>query len=110
MATTQTAPLVTVTGTDFTPGGRVYLAIYDQMGAQLYETRWITASAPLPTVAGTTGHEAAFVRSGTFLATFANLCGTRAMMGAYDQTTATWSDWLTVQPACDGGASLTPMS
>jgi hypothetical protein len=35
---------VTVTGTDFTPGGRVYLAIYDQMGARRYETRWVTAS------------------------------------------------------------------
>src|SRR3954451_20889066 len=43
-ATTQTPALFTITGNDFTPGGRVYLAIYDQMGAKLYETRWITAS------------------------------------------------------------------
>ena len=57
-ATTQTARLFTVTGKDFTPGGRVYLAIYDQMGAQLYETRWITASLPLLALTGPTGHEA----------------------------------------------------
>src|SRR3954465_3590920 len=43
-ATTQTPALFTITGIDFTPGGRVYLAIYDQMGAKLYETLWITAS------------------------------------------------------------------
>src|SRR5215207_8388832 len=43
-ATTQTPALFTITGNDFTPSGRVSLAIYDQMGAKLYETRWITAS------------------------------------------------------------------
>ncbi len=51
-ATTQTARLFTVTGRDFTAGGRVYLAIYDQMGARLYETRWITASPPMLAVRG----------------------------------------------------------
>ena len=44
-ATTQTPAVFTITGSDFAPGGRVYLAIDDQMGAKLYETRWITASA-----------------------------------------------------------------
>ena len=47
-ATTQTPALFTITGNDFTPGGRVSLAIYDQMGAKLYETRWITANAAPP--------------------------------------------------------------
>src|SRR5690606_1638571 len=43
-AGTRTPDLFTVAGTDFTPGGLVYLAVYDQMGAKLYETRWVTAS------------------------------------------------------------------
>src|SRR4051794_40881806 len=103
-ATTQSGRLFTVTGTAFTPGGRVYLAIYDQMGSQLYETRWITASLPVVAVTEPTGHEgASFTGSdqgGTLREAFANLCGATAMMRAYDQATATWSPWLTVEPAC----------
>jgi hypothetical protein len=103
-ATTQTARLFTVTGKDFTAGGRVYLAIYDQMGAQLYETRWISASVPLLAAIGPTGHEAASIsgtgRGGTLREAFANLCGATAMMRAYDLETVTWSTWLTVEPAC----------
>jgi hypothetical protein len=101
-ATTQTPRLFTVTGTGFTPGGRVYLAIYDQMGAQLYETRWITASPALAVEAGPTDHEAAFIdgSGGTLRETFANLCGATAMMRAYDEATTTWSTWLPVEPAC----------
>ena len=38
-----------VTGKDFTPGGKVYIAIYDQVGRQLYEHRWVYAKpAPDP--------------------------------------------------------------
>jgi hypothetical protein len=79
-ATTQTPALFTVAGKGFTPGGRVYLAIYDQMGARLYETRWVVASP----VAG--------------------LCGAAAMMRALDEATAAWSDWLPVEPACAADA------
>jgi hypothetical protein len=103
-ATTQTGRLFTVTGKDFTPGGRVYLAIYDQMGAQLYETRWISASLPMLALMGPTGHEAASLpgsgHGGTLREAFANLCGATAMMRAYDLETVTWSNWLTVEPAC----------
>ena len=111
-ATTRTSPLFTASGTGFTAGGRVYLAIYDQMGVQLYETRWITANLPLAAVTGPTGHEAAFSpgsgRAGTLRETFANLCGATAMMRAYDEVTSTWSTWLTVEPAC--AASVEPTS
>jgi hypothetical protein len=101
-ATTHTSNLFTVSGAGFTAGGRVYLAIYDQMGAQLYETRWITASLPVLAVMGPTGHEAASINGygGTLRASFANLCGATAMMRGYDQVTTTWSNWLTVEPAC----------
>jgi hypothetical protein len=112
-ATTQTAQLFTVTGKDFTPGGRVYLAIYDQMAAQLYETRWISASSALPVVAGPTGHEGASIpgagRGGTLREAFAGLCGATAMMRAYDQAMVTWSTWLTVEPACNGGDGANPL-
>jgi hypothetical protein len=103
-ATTKTARLFTVTGNDFTAGGRVYLAIYDQMGGQLYETRWVTASLPVVAFMGPTGHQAAsipgFGRGGMLHEAFASLCGATAMMRAYDLATDAWSNWLTVQPAC----------
>jgi len=103
-ATTQSARLFTVTGKDFTAGGRVYLAIYDQMGVQLYETRWITAGLPMVPFTGPSGHEAASLpgagRGGMLHEAFANLCGATAMMRAYDLETNTWSTWLTVEPAC----------
>src|SRR5215207_8267668 len=104
-ATTQTARLFTVTGTGFTAGGRVYLAIYDQMGAQLYETRWITAS--LATTGwrhepgyGVLGRTLVDIPGGALRESFGQLCGATAMMRAYDQATATWSNWLAVEPAC----------
>ena len=94
----------TVAGQGFTPGGRVYLALYDQMGAKLYETRWVAAS-PTTTVLrhelgdGPRGGDLVTL-GGTVQASFANLCGATAMLRALDQTTNTWSNWLTVEPAC----------
>jgi hypothetical protein len=104
-ATSQTPTLFTVTGKDFTSGGRVYLAVYDQMGAKLYETRWVTAtSAPihgpgdsLPNAQGPEGP------GGTLREAFGQLCGATAMMRALDEQTAVWSNWLTVQFACNDG-------
>jgi hypothetical protein len=78
--TNQTARLFTVAGAGFTPGGRVYLAIYDAMGARLYETRWVVAGAVLSVEMGPTGHEAAGPRSGALREAFAGLCGATAMM------------------------------
>jgi hypothetical protein len=90
----------TVDGADFTAGGRVYLAIYDQMGARLYETRWTVATPALPVEVGPTGHEATGLRGGTVHQSFGQLCGATAMMRALDQATATWSNWVAVAPAC----------
>jgi hypothetical protein len=33
-----------VRGKSFTPGGAVYVVLYDQWGMELHETRWVTAS------------------------------------------------------------------
>ena len=94
---TRTPDLFTVTGKDFTPGGRVYLAVYDQMGTKLYETRWVTASLTttvkhhepgdglLPPTAVTT-------LGGGLREAFGQLCGATAMMRALDEVTAVWSN------------------
>ena len=43
-----------VTGEGFTPGGAVYVALYDRWGARLHETRWTTAD---PAVHGPNGSQ-----------------------------------------------------
>jgi hypothetical protein len=115
---------VTIAGEGFTPGGWVYLAIYDQMGATLHETRWTVASraagvinfapglAPeahpiaaasinfVPGLAPEAHPVLAPVRGGTVREAFAGLCGVRAMTRAYDAQTGVWSNWLDVTPGC----------
>lgn len=104
-ATTGISELFTVTGKDFTSGGRVYLAIYDPMGATLHETRWIAASLPTTVMRHAPGDGALWrspvaLPGGTLREAFGQLCGVPAMMRALDESTATWSDWLTVNSAC----------
>jgi len=107
---TRTPDLFTVAGADFTPGGRVYLAVYDQMGAELHETRWVTASLATTVLVhqpgdGPLGRSLVAVPGGGLYEAFGQLCGTTAMMRALDEQTAVWSNWLTVEFACavDGG-------
>jgi hypothetical protein len=109
-AGTRTPDLFTVTGADFTPGGQVYLAVYDQMGAKLYETRWVTASLATTVLRhqpgdGSLGRSPVVVPGGGLREAFGQLCGATAMMRALDEQTAVWSNWLTVEFACavDGG-------
>ena len=109
-AAARTPLLFTVAGTDFTAGGRVYLAVYDQMGVRLYETRWVTASLATTVLVhqpgdGPLGRSPVTVPGGALHEAFGQLCGATAMMRALDEGTATWSNWLTVQPACpfEGG-------
>jgi hypothetical protein len=111
-ATTQTPALFTISGNDFTPGGRVSLAIYGQMGDKLYETRWITASLATTgigreTADGPLGQTLMEIPGGTLREAFANLCGATAMMRGYDETSTTWSDWLSVTPTCLSGTTGT---
>jgi hypothetical protein len=101
---TQTPALFTVTGTGFTPGGAVYLAVYDQMGARLYETRWITAGAAVYGANGSADPAAGFRPGGDLREAFADLCGANAMMRALDQRTATWSNWLQIDATGIGAA------
>jgi hypothetical protein len=100
------AGVFAVAGTGFTAGGPVYLAIYDEMGAQLYETRWVTADAWTPIKIGSgNGPERSPVDGGMLYEAFGQLCGAQAMMRALDEGTATWSNWLPVRPTCANGGS-----
>ena len=100
VATTPESGMVTVSGEGFSPGGQVYVALFDRWGATLHETRWVTAS---PTVYGRDGSAdpaAGLHRGGTLDEVFAHLCDSTPMVRAYDQETATWSNWLDVNPGC----------
>lgn len=109
-ATDPRPGVFTVAGQGFTPGGRVYLAIYDPMGAKLYETRWVTATPAIRGVGHVPGDgpraQPVVDPGGAVRETFANLCGATAMMRALDSATATWSNGLAVEPACPGDLAL----
>jgi hypothetical protein len=101
---------VVVTGRGFTAGGKVYLAIYDQMGRQLYENRWVNASYRIEAFDGDVltdiDQEDAFLSPGGMLRErFAGLCGASAMIRALDDATERWSNWQVVQPTCGSKAS-----
>ena len=94
---------ITVTGEAFTPGGRVYVALYDQWGATLHETRWVTASGTVYGPNWSADPAAGFSRGGVLREAFGDLCGATPMARAYDQATATWSNWLDADPGDDPG-------
>jgi len=94
-----------VAGAYFTPGGKVYLAIYDQAGQALYENRWVNATKPLtPYEAGIENNRgsqnAVPSPGGAIHETFDHLCGVKAMIRALDVVTARWSDWIMIEPNC----------
>jgi hypothetical protein len=117
---------VLVTGDGFSPGGRVYVVLYDQWGQQLHENRWVTASASVDRIDGT-GYGS--LQGGTINETFGslgaiagphgnqdsanryvagnpkhevadNFCGTAIMVRAYDAQTELWSNVLDIDPCC----------
>jgi hypothetical protein len=95
---------VFVSGFDFTAGRRVYLAVYDQMGARLYPAQWLMAT-PQYTITGMSddspeAHPIVSAEKGTFLVSFAHACGDSVMARAYDQATETWSNWINVAASC----------
>jgi hypothetical protein len=128
-AVAQAPGSVLVTGRNFTPGSRVYVALYDQWGMELYETRWVTASETIYGPNGSQDPATGFSRGGVIAETFGasptvyrpfgsqdpatsyvpveavsepfgSLCGTTAMVRAWDVGTAAWSNLLDVQAGC----------
>lgn len=87
---------ISVSGATFTPGGAVYVALYDPWGAALHETRWITASQTVYGPRGSTDPALGYRQGGTVRETFDGLCGSTVMVRAFDQETAMWSNWMNV--------------
>lgn len=95
---------VSISGFGFTAKGRVYVAIYDAMGAKLYPNRWVT-SATLTHVNGMSDGSAVTLASeGIFNTSLAWYCGSNVMIRAYDQGTQTWSNWVKLPANCAAGA------
>jgi hypothetical protein len=91
---------VTVTGEGFTPGGAVYVALYDVWGAELHETLWTTASRTAYGPNGSADPALGFRRGGALSEVFQHLCGATAMVRAFDRQTDRWSNWRDVDPGC----------
>ena len=128
-ATHQSPELVVVRGQNFTPGGAVYVVLYDQWGMERHETRWVNASSTVygpngsqdpaigfsqggliieifgafETVYGPNGSQdpaVGYVPAETGDATFGSLCGSALMIRAYDLQKDAWSDVIDVAPGC----------
>ena len=99
---------VLVTGERFTASGEVYVALYDRWGAQLHETRWTTAGLAAYGPNGSADPAVGFRPGGAVGEAFGGLCGATAMVRAYDQRTARWSNWLDVDAAAAGLSSYGP--
>ena len=84
------------TGTGFSPGEPVYVALYDTWGAHVLETRWTVSTPPFYGPNGSLNPATGYYPGGSVFEVFANLCGVDAMIRAYDQQTATWSTWHTI--------------
>jgi hypothetical protein len=85
---------ITVTGEGFTPGGEVYIAIYDTWGAVLHETRWATASPAIYGPNGSMDPARGYVSGGSLTQSFGGLCRESVMVRAFDQGSGAWSNWL----------------
>ncbi|MDQ3657878.1 MAG: hypothetical protein M3457_22735 [Chloroflexota bacterium] len=131
-ATTSTAlpDSIVVSGSGFTPGGLVYIALYDRWGATLHETRWVIAGESIYQPTDSTDPGLGFESDGNIreafeIATaavygpngsqdpaqgyvagddggraFATACDAPLMVRAFDQRTASWSNLLDVEAAC----------
>ena len=103
MAAIESSPgLMVVRGEQFTPGGKVFIAIQDPWGERLYETRWTSASETTFDMLGHDDPALGFRPGGTVNETFDHLCGQQVMVRAYDEATGRWSDVLDSATACQG--------
>ncbi len=114
-----------VTGHGFSPGGEVYVALYDQWGMELFETRWVTASGVVYGPNGTQDLSTGFNQGGTINEIFdgswaiygpngsrdpamghkegtavGSICGATVMVRALDQVSDSWSNVLDVDVDC----------
>jgi hypothetical protein len=62
--------MVIVRGQQFTPGGQVYVALYDRWGVQRFETRWVSASEELWGMNGSRDPALGYVHGGSVIERF----------------------------------------
>ncbi len=91
---------IIVAGRVFTPGGQVYLALYDQWGTELYETRWVAATQSFYGPNGSLDPALGYIEGGIVQEAFAGLCETVPMVRAHDDGTSAWSEMLDLAPGC----------
>lgn len=93
---------VVVSGTNFSPGGEILIAIQDVWGVTSLETRWTTASEH--TLATTRSHDPSlgFHPGGTVHETFGLLCGQTVTVRALDAQTGNLSNPLDLDVDCGG--------
>lgn len=119
---------IEVSGERFSPGGLVYIEVYDEWGTTLRETRWVASS---PTVHGPNGSQdpaRGYVAGGEIRESFEQVrqtvygpngsqdpaqgyvrgdaptmespCDGPMMVQAYDRRLAAWSNMLEVESGC----------
>jgi len=99
---------ISVSGEGFTPGGDVYVAIYDTWGAELHETRWTTASVAAYGPNGSLDPALGYRAGGRVGEAFAGLCGTAIMVRAFDRQAAVWTNLLDIDAASITSAFFGP--
>ena len=104
--------LIAVQGDGFTPGGLVYIAVYDRWGETLHQRVWAVAGHGQGGVGGSHDPSLGYVPAGTLdvvidhaspggdEATGGISCGRDLMVRAYDQQAAAWSNLLDVTARC----------
>jgi hypothetical protein len=99
-ATTVQPGTIVVAGKGFTPGGRVFIALYDGWGEQLLETRWVMASETVSGPIGSLDPATMYVAGGVVFESYSDPCYHPVMVRAYDQATDSWSNVLDVVSGC----------
>jgi len=84
--------MLIVHGTDFTPGGKVFIAVLDPWGEQLNETRWTTASEGTLDADRSIEPNIGFDVGGVIYENFGPICGQQVMVRAFDQGTEAWTN------------------
>ena len=99
---------IAVSAHGLTPGGQVYVVLYDVWGTRLDETRWTIASATVYGQDGSLDPAAGYFGGGTISERFDNLCGATNMVRAYDGITKRWSTSINVDSTQFGLAYYGP--
>lgn len=91
---------VDVRGSDFTPGGRVFVAIYDRWDKAHFDSRWVRAAAAQYGPNGSQDPALGYVHGGDILASFILPCKSAPMVRAYDEQSGFWTQVMDVSPGC----------